>query len=71
MAKAKTKKPERMSLGSAAELGKGSAAANAKFVGWTKLPAPLRIMAGRFSDGTTVYCSKDKAWVFGKPAKAT
>jgi len=71
MAKAKTEKPETVSLGTAAELGKGSAAANAKFVGWTKLPAPERIMAGRFSDGTVVYRGKGKAWVFGKPAKAT
>ena len=70
MAKAKIEKPERVTLGAAAELGKTSAAANAKFIGWTKLPGRPRVSAGRFSDGTIVYRGKDKAWLFGKPAKA-
>jgi hypothetical protein len=70
MAKTKTKKPERLSLEKAAELGKTSAAANAKFIGWTKLPGRTRLMAGRYADGTVVYRGKDKAWVFGKPGKA-
>lgn len=69
MAKTKTKKPERRSLEQAAELGKTSASANAKFIGWTKLPGRTRVMAGRFADGTIVYRGKDKAWVFGKTAK--
>jgi hypothetical protein len=68
MAKTKAKKPESVSLEQAAELGKTSAAANAKFIGWTKLPGHARVMAGRFADGTIVYRGKDKAWVFGKPA---
>lgn len=71
MAKTKTKKPERLSLEKAAELGKTTAAANAKFIGWTKLPGHARVMAGRYADGTVVYRSKDKSWVFGKSAKAS
>ena len=67
---AKTKKPERLSLEKAAELGKTSASASAKLIGWTKLPGRNRVMAGRFDDGTIVYRAKDKAWVFGKAAKA-
>jgi hypothetical protein len=70
MAKTKTKKPERLSLEQAAELGKTSAAANAKFIAWTKLPGRTRVMAGRYADGTVVYRSKDKTWVFGKTAQA-
>ena len=70
MAKTKSKKPERLSLDQAAEFGKTSAAANAKFIGWTKLPGRARVMAGRYADGTIVYRGKDKAWVFGKAGKA-
>jgi hypothetical protein len=70
MAKTKSKKPERLTLEQAAELGKTSAAANAKFIGWTKLPGHARVMAGHFADGTVVYRSKDQAWVFAKTSKA-
>lgn len=62
MAKTKTEKPARPTLGKAAELG-----GSAKLLAWTKLPHEP-IMVGRFDDGTVVYRRKDKAWVFGKPA---
>lgn len=63
---AKTERPERPTLEKAAELGKASAGDKAKFLGWQKAHGARHVMVGHFNNGTVVYRSKDKAWVFGK-----
>lgn len=61
----KQNRPPLVSLSDAFVQGKLAASPGATFEGWKKLPGPERVIAGRWSDGTTVYRQRTKAWISG------